>query len=208
MTFYEHAMLGANGALALGLHRRHGWRIVALSGLAAVLPDWDGLSLLFGAHAYDRVHRTVGHCLLVSTLLGAALAAAEYRLDLAGRARAWASRWLRELRSEEPYEAAGKRGTSLPVWLAVGVLATWSHLAADLVFSGHATYGDWGLRLLWPFSDRAWAYPMVPWGDVGVAVIFVAGTFALVHWPARAPQIAGLTLAAVAAYVVVRGMAG
>ena len=45
MTSYEHAMLGIDGALALGLHRRYGWQIVAAAGCVAVLPDWDGLSI-------------------------------------------------------------------------------------------------------------------------------------------------------------------
>ena len=30
MTTFEHAMLGINGALAVGLHRRFGWQIVAM----------------------------------------------------------------------------------------------------------------------------------------------------------------------------------
>lgn len=48
MTVYEHAMIGINGALAMGLQRRHGWQIIALAGFAAVLPDLDGLTLLLG----------------------------------------------------------------------------------------------------------------------------------------------------------------
>ena len=49
MTFYEHAMLGATLALVAGLQRRHGWRIVAMAAVAAVLPDWDGLTIVLGA---------------------------------------------------------------------------------------------------------------------------------------------------------------
>ena len=45
-------MLGVDGALAVGLHRRYGWQIVAWSGCAAVLPDWDGLTLLLGARCH------------------------------------------------------------------------------------------------------------------------------------------------------------
>jgi hypothetical protein len=48
MTVYEHAMLGINGALAAGLAPRYGWPIVAMAGAAAVLPDLDGLTILFG----------------------------------------------------------------------------------------------------------------------------------------------------------------
>ena len=55
MTVYEHAMIGIDGALAVGLHRRHGWPIVALAGLTAVLPDVDGLSIVLGRNLYaDR----------------------------------------------------------------------------------------------------------------------------------------------------------
>ena len=75
MTTYEHAMLGVTGTLAVGLHRKYGWEIVALAGFVAVLPDWDGLSLLFGAGTFDRVHRTLGHNLPACILLGVVVAA-------------------------------------------------------------------------------------------------------------------------------------
>ena len=53
MTTYDHAMLGVCGVLATGCQRRYGWPLVATAAVAAVLPDWDGLSLLFGAAAFD-----------------------------------------------------------------------------------------------------------------------------------------------------------
>ena len=65
MTVFEHAMLGVTGTLAVGLHRRYGWKIVAAAGAVAVLPDWDGLSILFGAAAYGKVHRAWGRLLSV-----------------------------------------------------------------------------------------------------------------------------------------------
>ena len=71
MTTYEHAMVGIDGALALGLQRRHGWQIVALAGLAANLPDCDGLTILFGVHAYAEGHRVWAHNLLIAGLLAA-----------------------------------------------------------------------------------------------------------------------------------------
>jgi hypothetical protein len=49
MTFFEHAMVGINGAMAADLHRRHGWPLVALAGFSAILPDWDGLTIFLGA---------------------------------------------------------------------------------------------------------------------------------------------------------------
>jgi hypothetical protein len=57
MTIYEHAMIGINGTLALGLNRRHGWQIVAFAGLAAVLPDLDGLAIVLGPSLYADGHR-------------------------------------------------------------------------------------------------------------------------------------------------------
>ena len=56
--------------------------------------------------------------------------------------------------------------------------------------SGHATLDDWGLPLLWPFSDRRWVFPMVRWGDAVPTAIFVAGMFAMVRWPGRREWIA------------------
>jgi len=50
-------MVGASLALGAGLHYKHGWRIVGLAAVAAALPDWDGLSFLFGSQAYAKAHR-------------------------------------------------------------------------------------------------------------------------------------------------------
>ena len=206
MTTYEHAMLGVTGTLAVGLHRRYGWQIVALGGFVSLLPDWDGLSILFGAAAFDRVHRTVGHNLPVCMLLGAVVAALDYRYSLALRAKEYAGRHLRGLASGEPSPNRSVfRAPELCAWVAVGVVASLCHLAADVVFSGHATLSDWGLRLFWPFSDRYWAYPMVPWGDPSVTVIFVIGMFAMIRWPARLQTVAGLTLTLVVGYISIRG---
>jgi len=209
MTTFEHAMLGVDGALAAGLDRRWGWPIVALAGFVAVLPDWDGLAILFGVGVFDRVHRTVGHNLLVCLSLGALVAALEYRFSLALRLKEWAGRRFRALASQEP---SPKRRVfrlgELSVWLAVGIVASLSHLAADVVFSGHPQLSDWGLRLLWPFSDRLWAYPMVSWGDPGPTLVFVAGMFAMLRWPRHRQLLAGLTLTLVLGYVSMRGVIG
>jgi membrane-bound metal-dependent hydrolase YbcI (DUF457 family) len=207
MTTFEHAMLGVTGTLAAGLHRRYGWQIVALGGLVAVLPDWDGLSILCGAAVFDRVHRTLGHNLPICILLGAVVAALDYRYSLIARAREFVGRWLRlfaskgasPIRSEFCFR-------ELSVWIVVGVLASLGHLAVDLVFSGHEVLSDWGLRLLWPFSNHVWAYPLVFWGDPTVALIFAASMFAMVRWPSRLQTTAAVTLCLVLGYIGVRGM--
>ncbi|MHC4400547.1 MAG: metal-dependent hydrolase [Planctomycetota bacterium] len=207
MIILDHALLGACGTLAAGLHHRYGWEIVALASVAAVLPDWDSLSLAFGAAAFDRVHRVMGHNVLVCALVGAAFAALDYRYVLNLRVKDFVKRRVRWLTiPETPPPRCAFRASEMGVWVAVGVLASLSHLPADLVFSGHSELSDWGLALLWPFSDRVWAYPMVPWGDVGVTLIFIAGMFAMIRWQSRVSMIARGTLVLVVAYIVVRGM--
>ncbi|OHB84669.1 MAG: hypothetical protein A2V98_21640 [Planctomycetes bacterium RBG_16_64_12] len=207
MTTYEHAMLGVTGTLAAGLDRRYGWQIVALGGFVAVLPDWDGLSILCGAAVFDHLHRSLGHNLLVCTLLGAVVAALDYRFSLALRVKGYFGRYVRAL---APQESSPKRSVfhayELSVWVVTGVLASLSHLAADLVFSGHPVFSDWGLRLLWPFSDRVWGYPLVSWGDPGVTLIFVGGMFAMIRWPRRLQLVSGLTLTTVLGYVSIRAV--
>jgi len=206
MTVYEHVMLGTGGALAAGLHRRYGWQIVAMAGVAAALPDWDGISLLFGPVAFDRFHRALGHNLLACSLSGAALAALDYYFDASSRMKRFVGRRLRLFASrEDPPIRSGFSAGGLCVWVVVGTLASLSHLAADLVFSGHAKLSDWGLQLLWPFSDRAWVYPLVPWGDVGTTLIFALGMLAMVRWPSRIQAIAALTLTGVLGYIGTRG---
>lgn len=206
MTTFEHAMLGVSGTMAAGLDRRYGWQIVALGGCAAVLPDWDGLSFLFGGAVFDSVHRCWGHNLLICTLLGAAVAVLEYRFHLMTRLGGLAGRLLRLSESDQTRPNPIASGGRFPAWVLVGILASLSHLAADLVFSGHKTFSDWGLKLLWPFSDHAWAFPIVHWGDVVPTLIFAAGMFAMVRWPTRLQLVARTTLVCVAGYVAVRGM--
>ncbi len=136
MTTFEHAMLGVTGALAAGLDRRWGWPIVAVAGFVAVLPDWDGLAILFGVAVFDRVHRTLGHNLLVCLSLGAVVAALDYRYSLALRVKECVGRHLRALSSQEPSPRRSVfRVRELSIWVTVGVVASLSHLAADVVFS-------------------------------------------------------------------------
>jgi membrane-bound metal-dependent hydrolase YbcI (DUF457 family) len=206
VTVFEHAMLGVTGTLAVGLHRRYGWKIVAAAGAVAVLPDWDGLSILCGAAAYDRVHRAWGHNLLVAGLSGAVVMACVCCLP-------WATRGRKspEMPARGSDPAASQRRPPLPVgrvalWAALGAMASLSHLAADLMYSHHERLPDWGVRLLWPFSQQEFAYPMVPWGDVGTTLIFVASMFAMARWPARLQSISQVTLVLVVAYFALRGL--
>ncbi len=217
MTTFEHALLGVNGAIAAGLHRRYGWQVVGLAGLVAISPDWDGLTLALGPELFDQGHRVWGHSLFTCVLLGIALGAIDYRFDVVTRIANVLARLLKRCGLVMP---AGLGDVAWPlrsvrtaagyvVWIAVAIAAGLSHLAADLVVSGTATLGDWHLQLLWPFSNRGWIYPHVRWGDPGMTVIFVLGMLAMYCWPRRLQLIAATTLVGVAAYILIRGaMAG
>jgi hypothetical protein len=225
MTLYEHVMLGVDGALAAGLHRRGGWQLVALAGCAAALPDWDAAGMLLSFHWYAEIHRVWGHNLLVAGVLAAALAAADYRFDVLTKlARCWAP--LAGRRSPPPRidaEAVAalsqflshENGTvplrsqlSLLLWLLVGVAAAYSHLAADMIASYCETYPVWRVPLLWPFVREGWALPLLRWGDTTPTLIFVAGMFAMALRRRRAQPIAIVTLLTLAAYIVFRGWHG
>src|SRR5438067_3674190 len=111
MTVFEHAMLGTSLALAAGMHRRFGWRIVVVAGLAATVADWDGLSLLFGAEAYARYHRRLAHNLLVASVLGVAVGLAEFQFGFAD--------WL--IRRTTKTEPPADKISSLAVWIGTGL---------------------------------------------------------------------------------------
>lgn len=204
MTTFEHAMLGATGAMAVGLHRRS-WEIVALAGVAAVLPDWDGLSILFGAAPFDQFHRTVGHSVLVATIVAVLVALAEYRLRLIARVVAMLGRRVEGL-TPEPEVSNGSAAvkTGVLLWTLTAVLATWSHLAADLVFSGHAQLADWGLKLFWPVSQTSYVFPAVRWGDPLPTIILVVGMFGMLRRRSHVQAGAALTLLVLVGYIAAR----
>jgi len=206
MTFFEHAMVGIDGALAAGLHRRRGWPIVAMAGFTAMLPDWDGLTILLGPSCYAQGHRVWGHNLLVAGLLAMLVSGLAYRFDWPIRIQQWIGRHWRVLELPGDITCVSARTAGgWWLWLVVGVLAAYSHLLADIVFSAGRNMPVWGVPLAWPFSDVAWAYPLVLWGDVGATIIFIVGMFAMCRWPAWTRTIAACTLGLVIAYVAVRG---
>lgn len=165
MMYYDHAMLGIAVALAAGAHRRHGWPLVGTAAVAAMLPDWDGLSELIGPMTYRQIHRVWGHNLLAAALASGFLAAVGYLCQLSIRLR--------------PGEARVYSGHALAVWVAVGVLVALSHVLADLIYAGTRVAPDWPVALLWPFSPRRWACSLVPEDDWGATLLLVGGMAAL-----------------------------
>ncbi len=208
MTFFEHAMLGGTLTLAAGLHRRHGWRIAVMAGVAAMLPDWDGLTLVLGGAAYDRSHRIWGHNLLVAAAIGGLWGVVECKGDFAGRARRRLDRLAPSLALIHADSSAGgaPKSSSIVIWLLTGIIASLSHLAVDLLYASHPRMQSWPLQLLWPFSARQFAFPVIHWGDVGATIVFVIEMFALYRWPTRAQPIAWLALVAGGTYLIVRAV--
>jgi membrane-bound metal-dependent hydrolase YbcI (DUF457 family) len=228
MTIYEHTMLGINGALATGLHRRYGWQIVALAGLASLLPDADGLTLFLGLRCYLEGHRIWTHNLLVAGIAAAIVSAVVYEADLFTRIQKWLMKRLGEEkgapsplpgRPEDGHPACtvvaqrepalvSQPAPKLWLWLAIGILAAYGHLLIDVFYSGGRGLPVWGVPLFWPFSEARYAYPLVTWGDVGGTLIFIASMFAMLRWRAWIQSIAAASLLALAAYMILRGATG
>ena len=205
MTTFEHAMLGINGALAAGLHRRYEWRVAALAGLAAITPDWDGLTILGGVQLFDHAHRAWGHSFLSCVILACVVAGLDFRFDLVGYGERLLC-WVLRTPSKATLTRPNRNYKRLIVWILVAIVATMSHLAADLVYSGTSELADWHLQLLWPFSSQGFVFPMVHWGDAGVTIIFVISMFAMVRRRGSIQPIALITLLLVVMYIVIRGM--
>ncbi|MGB7325962.1 MAG: metal-dependent hydrolase [Rubripirellula sp.] len=204
MTTFEHALLGMNGLLATGLQRRFGWKLAVLASVAAIAPDWDGVPMLFDMSRFEVGHRVWGHNLLACCLLGLCLATIDYRVDLVGRAAKSVTRWgpLRELASSVDVRQSFSRSVWF-VWVLVAIVAALSQIPADAVVSGAEGLSDWALKPLWPFSDFTWIYPMIPWGNVGVTIIFAIAMIMQVKQPIHVQSIAITALVSVVVYLCV-----
>lgn len=200
MTVFEHFLMGGSLGLAAGLHRRFGWQLVALSSVAATLPDWDGLSILFGARAYATYHRVWGHSLLTAGAAGVLAGVLAYQFNVFGRLQDWAARrFPKEI--PPPVEQPRFSARTLAVWALVGLLAAYSHLLADYFYPGYEYLQKWPMQLLWPFSHKGWSLAIVPGGRLETIGIFVLGMFAVWRWPRHAQSIAWLSLVCLAIYV-------
>ena len=203
MTTIEHALLGTNLVLATGLEKRFGWQTVALGGVCAVASDWDGLTLLWSVSLFDAAHRVWGHNLLVCSIIALIVAVFDYRYDFITRTARRLVQWTKFALPDDRLEIRTVFSRSgLVVWFCVALIASWSHLAGDLVFSGTATLSDWNVKLFWPFADDGFVYPLISWGDVGVTIIFVLGMFAMLRWKNKTALIARLTLIAAFCYII------
>jgi len=194
MQYYDHALMGATLGLATGTQRKYGWPIVAMAAAAASLPDWDAVPYPSGTQWYSEVHRVWGHNLLVAPLLSGLVGAIGYLCWLAARRP-----------KREPGKNREFSGQALAVWVVVGVLASLSHLLADVCYCGTSRSPDWPVLLLWPFTRRGVALPRVPWADQGVTWILGVTLVAAFLWPAAARVLAILALLVVIGYVTLGG---
>jgi hypothetical protein len=138
-------------------------------------------------------------------LVGLAIGLLDYRFDLVTRI---GRKLVKLLRLDLPPDSLAVRqeraGGGYALCGAIAVVAALAHLPADLVVSGTADYSDWRVQLLWPLSNRGWIYPRVPWGDIGITLIFAAGVMFMVMRPRKIRWIAAASLVAVVAYIALR----
>ena len=207
MTTYEHIMIGVNGTLAMGLHERHGWKIVAMAGAAAAIPDADGLTWFLSNDAFSTGHRVWLHNVLACLVTGVLVGVLDYRWDIVTRGGRMAIRFLRLRLSQDSLALRRRREhREQQVWVLVATASAMTQLPADLVVSGTRTLPVWGLKLLWPFSDREWSCQMVTYNDPGAIILFISGMFALARWPSHRKLTARATLVLVTAYLLFRGL--
>ena len=209
MTTPEHAMLMVNAVLATGLTRRHGWQIAAIAGIAAILPDWDGLTLLWSAALFDTAHRCWGHGLFSCVLLAAIVTWFDARHDLTTRLARGFLRLTRitlpnadTLLRPHPAQNRAEWGVRAGVILA----ATLSHPLTDLLVSGADGLNDWKIDLFWPFSHEGFVFPLLRWGDIGVTLIFTVGAATMLCRKRQIRTIAAITLATSAGYAILRAV--
>jgi membrane-bound metal-dependent hydrolase YbcI (DUF457 family) len=168
------------------------------------LPDWDGLPLLLGQSYYAEIHRVWGHNLLVGAAAAVLVATALYRFDLFGWSRRWLSRRWSAMPAESQTGPPARSWGGWAVWMAVAVVASYSHLVIDVAYCTGRNLSDWGVPLYWPFSARMWTFPSVQWGDVTATLILSAAMFAMLRWPSRAQRIAAGSLGLIVGYILLR----
>ena len=178
-----------------------------MAGVASNIPDWDGIPMLFDMQRFERGHRVWGHGLLSIVLTSLLLGIIEIRWDwmgsIANKLHSIAPSTLAADGSQNPGWLLG--GTGVLVYAAIGICAQAAHLPCDMVVSGGNGLSDWAIQPLWPFSNAAYVYPLIPWGDVGPIVILMAGIIITAARKSHLSQTSLLTIVALCGYLVVRG---
>lgn len=206
MTTLEHAMLASYGVLATGLYRSWGGQLAGAAGIASILPDWDGLTILISVPLFDAAHRCWGHGLLSCLIVSVIFATLDCRFDFVTRL---VRLIIRITRTDIPADLLRLRPkpsiSAYLIWNTVIFLAVLSHPFVDMIVSGSQGLSDWEIKIFWPFSEKGLVCPLIPWGDVGVLIIFFGGLFAMIRWKSHVQSIALLTLVLSAIYAILRG---
>ena len=205
MTSPEHTLVGIHFAFVTGVHRFVGWRGVAMAGVASNIPDWDGIPMLFDMQRFESGHRVWGHCVLSILFTSLLIGFIQARWDVIGRVTVWLQRTL-------PTTAivAAQQDTAWLiggfVFALIGMCAQLLHLPCDMVVSGGNGLSDWAVQPWWPFSNAAYVYPLIPWGDIGPTIILMAGIIAIAKRNAQISQTSCLTIGTLSGYLFVRGL--
>ncbi len=202
MTSPEHTMVGILGALALGLHKRYGWQVVAFAAVASNVPDLDGLPMLIDMERFESGHRVWGHNFLLIVATSIVLGWTQARFRWIQRIGGYFARFL-------PSDVAVSREspplpipTSVLIFVGIGFQSV--HLVCDMVVSGGQGLSDWPVKPFWPFRQIGYVYPLIPWGDIGPTVIMMAGIIGMAKI-GRAQFVAMLTLVVLVIYLISRG---
>ena len=164
MTPIEHGFVGFYTTIALGLHRRFGWKAVASSAFIAMTPDWDWLACLWGDAAFCEIHRVWGHAIVSCLAVAIVYGLCDYRFDFPGRVARLVSK------TAVPRNTWNRRDGLC--WVAIMTTAIATHPIADLLVTGGNGIPPWPVGLLWPFSRVAFTCPVLNWGDPGILAIF------------------------------------
>ncbi|MDP1560864.1 MAG: metal-dependent hydrolase [Pirellulaceae bacterium] len=207
MTTPEHTLVGLHVAFALGVHRSYGWAAVTMAGLAANVPDWDGLPMLFDMQRFETGHRVWGHNLIAIFLSSLLLGWTQFRYSWIERIAGWLASKIPSLKMrDQTFDVTGPRVGTV-TFFGIALISQLLHLPCDMVVSGGKGLTDWAIQPFWPFSNAGFVYPMIPWGDVGPTVILMAGIIIAAKRPARLATVSMLTLLALSAYLVARAWA-
>ncbi len=201
MTTPEHTLVGIHTAIALRVHERFGWTVVALAGIASNFPDWDGLPMLVDIARFEAGHRVWGHNFVWITISSFVVAWLQWRYH-------WIESLAMRLRN---YAPAGfgmeQQAKSIPLvamfLVCFGVQTI--HLPCDMVVSGGHGLSDWLIRPFWPISSIGYVFPLIPWGDVGPILIMMAGAISLAKFPSKLSLQSIATLSVLCVYLLIRG---
>lgn len=195
-------MVGILGAMALGLHKRFGWRIVAFAAVVSNVPDLDGLPMLFDMERFESGHRVWGHNFLLIVATSIFLGWTQARFEWIQRIGTYAIKFLpSEVKRSQP---SWYLPIPLLVFIFVGIGVQVLHLVCDMVVSGGQGLSNWPVKPFWPIWQIGYIYPLIPWGDVGPTVIMMAGIIGIAKF-GRDQFVAILTLIFLVTYLFFRG---